>query len=118
MKNSREKIEVIGFVISVVTTIVGFFGLTACFSPTLLSVTILMSMVSYLLCGGIIYAIKATMKVTKVAWLVVPIFPYDIITGALGFTFGVYMLLLAPAFFTGKKLYDNRKNQVQIYNAQ
>lgn len=39
--------------------------------------------------------------------LIIPIFPIDIATGFIGFAVGFYLLLLAPAFFTGRKLYEN-----------
>ncbi|MBO5609006.1 MAG: hypothetical protein J5929_01340 [Eubacterium sp.] len=112
MRSSRSKMETIGFIISIPATVLGVLCLLDKINPAFLGVVVVMSAVSYFLCGGISYAFKAMMKIAKFGWLVIPVFPFDIITGVIGFAFGFYILLLAPAFFTGKKYFEN--DQVQL----
>ena len=108
MKNLSVR-QWIGLGLSIVGTICGVIFLVAfckgddggliLFLPALLC-----SLVSYILCGGLGYTIKAAFGVAKTMWYIIPHFPVDILLGIVGFIFGLFCFVFVPVFFAIKSI--------------
>ena len=59
---------------------------------------------SYILCGGIGYAVKAAWGIAKAMWFLIPHFPLDLGLGLIGFIVGVFCLFFVPVFFVLKSI--------------
>lgn len=114
MKNLSVR-QWIGLGFSIVGTICGVIFLVAFFkganggessggSLILFLPALLCALVSYILCGGLGYTIKAAFGIAKTMWRIIPHFPLDLLLGIVGFIFGLFFLLFVPVFFAIKSI--------------
>ena len=105
----------IGLGFSIVGTICGVIFLVAMFKGInggdsnggaliLFLPALLCAVVSYILCGGLGYTIKAAFGVAKTMWHIIPHFPLDLLLGIVGFIFGLFCLVFVPVFFAIKSI--------------
>ena len=94
-KKAEKRVGMIkvGLIISAVSTLATVFGVKFISSNStvgglLLFVAIIGAFASYIIGGGVKIALSSAWKLAKFGWFILP-FPYDIITGILGFILGV-----------------------------
>lgn len=106
-------VQWIGLGFSIIGTICGVIFLIAIFKPAngggkdlsfMCVPAVLCAIISYILCGGLGYTIKAAFGVAKTMWRVIPAFPIDLLLGIVGFIFGFFFLLFVPVFFAIKSI--------------
>lgn len=68
---------------------------------------------SYLVGGGIFDVLRTVGAITRTAWWLIPIFPFNLIIAILGFFLGIFCLCLVPVIFVGL----NYKRQKQTLDA-
>ena len=67
-------------------------------------IALLCALISYILCGGLGYTIKAALGVAKAMWFLIPFFPVNILLGTAGFFLGLFFLFFVPIFFVIKSI--------------
>ena len=82
-------------------SVIYFFNMESSFASTLFGMSIILGLVSYILGGGIIDAVKGAAKIGKIGWLIVP-FPIDLVVGLMTTVFAVLLFLCCPIIFVGK----------------
>ena len=86
-------------VVFIVAMLKGGSEMMIMFLPALLC-----SFISYILCGGLGYTIKAAFGFAKTMWFLIPVFPLDLLLGIVGFILGLFFLLFVPVFFVIKSI--------------
>lgn len=100
------KKEVVGLGLSVVATGLAVSGVLLSIS-SFEAVGLLLSIVSYILAGGISSAFKWALKFGKIGWYIVP-FPLDILAGVGTIIISICVFLCVPVVF----VYSNYRKTV------
>ncbi len=114
----KKTITLVGVGIAALATIFGIITLCTLWSDATSKVAnccfgfaFLLSLVSYILCGGMGRALKSAWGVAKTMWFLVPVFPVDLCMGIVGFFMGVCMFFCLPIFFVLKSVRERAKEQ-------
>ena len=93
----------IGFGLSLIATV--FTALSLWGNPenhyTFLGLAGVLAIPSYLIGGGIFKALGVAWKITKISWVLIPVFPVDIIIAIFCFFVSFYACLFVPVIFVG-----------------
>lgn len=127
----KKTITLVGVGIAALATIFGIVTLCTVWSEaaskvasTCFGFAFLLSLVSYILCGGMGKAIKSAWGVAKTMWFLFPVFPVDLCMGIVGFFMGMCMFFCLPIFFVLKSvreknaLHRETKIEAAPYTAQ
>lgn len=79
----------------------------------LLIPAIIGAMVSYVLAGGIVTAMKYSFRIAKFGWFVVPIFPIDVAIGLMALLFSIFAFIYIPIISVGINYTQTKKNIVE-----
>jgi len=96
-RNIKKKIALVCAVASTVLTLLSLTG-----APLYL-ISIPLALVSYIIKpSGILGAIRSANKLGRFFWLIIPVFPFDVLLGLAGMICGSALFLLMPAFYVLK----------------
>lgn len=116
--NAKLKRGQIGMILAVIATI----GMQIALRnegdyPLLAAVGWITMLISYILAGGILKAIKAAIKLAKIGWMITPVPAIDICIAAAGLMIGVVLLVSVPIVFVVLNYLETRKNieQAELY---
>lgn len=111
----KKTITLVGVGIAALATIFGIVTLCTVWSEaaskvasTCFGFAFILSLVSYILCGGMGKAIKSAWGVAKTMWFLVPVFPVDLCMGIVGFFMGMCMFFCLPIFFVIKSVRERK----------
>ena len=102
--------------IGTILSLIGYLVVEYANSPlgtVLLVVAVLIAVVSYFIGGGLGLALSTAWKICKVAWFIIPIFPFDLFFGMVGFFVAVMGFLFVPVLF----VWINYHQVCKDYNA-
>ena len=128
----RMKLARVGLVLALISTIVTILSITIDMDKTLDNILgncfFFCMIISYILGGGLLRALRFVKKITIAGWVFVPIFPVDIIIAGMAFSFSMMAFLMFPVIFVGisyiqiKKEYEmavvflNNENIIMVNN--
>ena len=75
---------------------------------------------AYLIGGGILKAVKAAWKITKMGWFMIPVFPVDVLLAIAFFVLSLFAFFYLPIIFVGLNYVEHKRayNAAQAYLAQ
>ena len=100
----------IGFALSVAATICTLILLGDGSKTTLIPVSMLLGIASYLIGGGIFKALKMAGKFAKIGWFIIPAFPADLLIGFGTLIMSAICFLFVPVIFVGMNFIQHKKN--------
>ncbi|MCR4902623.1 MAG: hypothetical protein K6A23_07185 [Butyrivibrio sp.] len=109
---SKLKRVKIGLIIAAITSVISIIGYTATnnnLSTILMLVSLIGSLVSYIIGGGFMNALSWGVKIGKIGWIIMP-FPVDIVTGLTASLFAILVFLFLPVIFVLLSYFQTKKD--------
>ena len=101
----------IGLVISIIATgftAYGIFGKPE--DPAMwIGMAPFLGVAAYLIGGGIFNALKTALKITKIGWFIIPVFPADVLFAVVALFFGIFGLLCVPVIYVGLNYVQHKR---------
>lgn len=101
----------IGLVIALIATGFAAYGIWGNAEDPVMYIGLapFLGVVAYLIGGGILNALKAALKITKIGWFMIPVFPADVLFGIVALFFSIFALLCVPVIFVGLNYVQHKK---------
>ena len=109
----------IGTAFAVLSTVFLLIALI-CKNSDFYTYALLPAVPAYLIGGGIIKAIKAAWKITKIGWFLIPAFPVDVLLSIAFFFISLFVFFYLPIIFVGLNYVEHKRafNTAEEYLAQ